>query len=228
MNLYRAVREAILRRHRLPLPVSKSGAARWVLDAIPEWTDRRVLDNGGGAGLFVRFWEEAGASVLCLDLDPSQMVAHTFVTGTALALPFRSGAFDTVLFLGVLEHLPAGTELSALMEMKRVLAPGGRLLLQTPSAHLLSRLTDPAWPFGHRHYSLDDLERLVTEADLQLEMATVLGGWFTTASILLMYLFKWGLARPVPGALRNWLDPRIDREWRTEGFLIAAVLARRR
>ena len=75
--------------------------------------------------------EQAGQRNVGKECALLEVSSRTFVTGTALALPFRSGALDTVLFLGVLEHLPGGTELSALREMKRVLAPGG----QTPPAH---------------------------------------------------------------------------------------------
>jgi SAM-dependent methyltransferase len=48
-------------------------------------------------------------------------------------LPFADGSFDDVLGCGVLEHVaedvPGGDERSSLRELRRVLRPGGRLLI---------------------------------------------------------------------------------------------------
>lgn len=48
-------------------------------------------------------------------------------------LPYPDGHFDVVLFCEVLEHL-TNDPLAALMEIRRVLKPGGRLVLTTPNA----------------------------------------------------------------------------------------------
>lgn len=48
-------------------------------------------------------------------------------------LPYPDGSFDVVLFCEVLEHL-TNDPLSALIEIRRVLKPGGRLILTTPNA----------------------------------------------------------------------------------------------
>ena len=46
-------------------------------------------------------------------------------------MPFRDGAFDTVLSVQVLEHTPHGPA-ALVAEMSRVLAPGGLLILTAP------------------------------------------------------------------------------------------------
>ncbi len=51
-------------------------------------------------------------------------------------LPYPDGHFDVVLFCEVLEHL-THDPLAALLEIRRVLKPGGRLILTTPNAACL-------------------------------------------------------------------------------------------
>jgi SAM-dependent methyltransferase len=55
-------------------------------------------------------------------------------------LPFADGAFDSVSMLDVLEH--TSDEQAALMEVRRVLRPGGLLVLTVPARHVFSFL-DP-------------------------------------------------------------------------------------
>jgi SAM-dependent methyltransferase len=58
--------------------------------------------------------------------DPSR----SLVCGSAFALPFRTGAFSTLVCSEVIEHVPKSRVLIA--EMNRVLEAGGRLVLGTP------------------------------------------------------------------------------------------------
>ena len=55
----------------------------------------------------------------------------TVVQGSACALPFADAAFDSITCLDVIEHIPDAGR--ALKEMRRVLKPGGVLVVQTPS-----------------------------------------------------------------------------------------------
>jgi ubiquinone/menaquinone biosynthesis C-methylase UbiE len=102
----------------------------------------RVLDLGCGWGRHLRLLEEAGHSVIGLDLslallrraaDPTDGVGTSpVVAGNMLRLPFRDEAFDVVVnlatSLGLL--LDDRDAAGALAEARRVLAPGGRLLLE--------------------------------------------------------------------------------------------------
>lgn len=54
----------------------------------------------------------------------------TLAVADALRLPFADGAFDVIVCSEVLEHLPDYE--TALMEIQRVLAPGGRLAVSVP------------------------------------------------------------------------------------------------
>lgn len=98
-----------------------------------------VLDLGCGDALFAAIACEQPPAV---GVDPSiaalreaqERYAHdTLSCGSATELPFRAESFQTVLCNSVIEHIPGQD--AALRECHRVLRPGGRLLLTTPSHH---------------------------------------------------------------------------------------------
>jgi ubiquinone/menaquinone biosynthesis C-methylase UbiE len=102
----------------------------------------RVLDVGCGPGYFARMLAEAvGAegSVVGIDAVP-EMVEYAgrkarclancrFQSGTAQSLDFADASFDVVVSSLMMHHLPAEARQHAVREMRRVLRPGGRLLL---------------------------------------------------------------------------------------------------
>jgi SAM-dependent methyltransferase len=77
------------------------------------------------------------------------------------ALPFRDGAFDTVLSVQVLEHTPRPAALVA--EMSRVLAPGGLLILTAPFQFRLHEQ-----PHDYFRYSPHGLRQLCADAGLEV------------------------------------------------------------
>jgi len=89
------------------------------------------------------------------------------------ALPHEEGAFDAVISTSTIDHLEIGARPRALAELRRVLTPGGVLVLTADNS---SNLTDPllrlaarlrAIPFPlARGESLDGLRALVAEAGL--------------------------------------------------------------
>ena len=56
------------------------------------------------------------------------VIAHA----SAERVPFPDGCADLVLCLETLEHVPAGLRPAAVAEMRRLLRPGGRLILTVP------------------------------------------------------------------------------------------------
>jgi SAM-dependent methyltransferase len=101
----------------------------------------RVLDDGcGGGGMCVSLAEEARFVV---GIEPgdrfrdvgSRLAAEKDVTNVRFAnadgtaLPFRNGVFDLILSHSVIEHV--ANPLDYLREARRVLAPGGAMLLNT-------------------------------------------------------------------------------------------------
>jgi ubiquinone/menaquinone biosynthesis C-methylase UbiE len=96
-----------------------------------------VLEIGAGTGLNLPHYEHA-EKVVAVEPDSSmakrlpRRVAEAsmpveIVAGSAEALPFPDGGFDTVVVTFVL--CSVGDPAAALAEIRRVLAPGGRLVL---------------------------------------------------------------------------------------------------
>lgn len=94
-----------------------------------------VLDLGAGTGANAEFFEAPVRGVIAVDRDERMLVQSKarpaavpirLVVADAEALPFSSGAFDTVVACLVLCTTPRPD--IALAELARVLAPGGRAL----------------------------------------------------------------------------------------------------
>lgn len=181
-------------------------AATWPFEraAVGAWRRRlaraavgRVLEIGAGTGRQLR-WYAPGAEVTALEPDASMLararqraarsVAHvTLIEGRAEELPFAGASFDTAVsaFALCTVHDPA----AALSELRRVLVPGGTLLLLEhvhlawePGRSLQTRAA-PAWAAVAGGCRLDrDTVRSAREAGFTVlhERAHV-AGWIREA-----------------------------------------------
>jgi len=120
------------RRHGDLIPDEVARALGRVMLAAP---DSRVLDLAAGTGRVAIPLATLGYRVIAFDaarpmLDElarkSSGVPIPRVVGEGTQLPFRDGAFDEVVIARLLYLVPDWMEL--LREVRRVLAPGGRLL----------------------------------------------------------------------------------------------------
>lgn len=101
-----------------------------------------VLDIGCGTGtLAIAAKRRVGTSAVVHGIDASpEMIARArrkatragtpvaFEIALAQSLPFPDGQFDVVLSTVMLHHLPRAARPEAILEARRVLKPGGRLL----------------------------------------------------------------------------------------------------
>jgi SAM-dependent methyltransferase len=154
-------REAVL---GFPLQPSSHGDAwrylfDWAVvgDALACGPGDLVLEFGAGSAFASELFNRLGYRTAALDMDPAVLGiarerwrcdtrldpgrAH-FIAGDGMRLPFRTAAFDGIVCLNALHHMPDYE--AVLTELRRVLRPGaraafsepGRLHDQTPPARL--------------------------------------------------------------------------------------------
>ena len=119
----------------------------------------RVLDAGCGTGAFMVFLTERYSPKRLTGLDFSQEALDfcaqrgfdDLVRASVVELPFEDGSFDLVVSLDVLCHRSIPDELDPLREFRRVLAPGGYLLLNLPAFQFIYSEHDMAVHTKHRY-----------------------------------------------------------------------------
>lgn len=125
----------------------------------------RVLDVGCGTGDFGRTAPD-GVRVFGVDHDPGAVrraMAHEEAQVVDLErapLPFADASFEAVLAKDILEHVSQPTRLLA--EIRRVLVPGGRLLVSLPMEYPWVVWDDYT---HHRGFTKRALHTMLADAD---------------------------------------------------------------
>jgi SAM-dependent methyltransferase len=109
----------------------------------------RVLDVGCGGRPYDALLA-AAAEIVGFDVPGN---AHADLHGSVEAIPVADASFDVVLCLQVLEHVPDPP--AAVRELRRVVRPGGRVLLSTHGVYPFHPNPDDLWRWTHQ-----GLERL--------------------------------------------------------------------
>jgi SAM-dependent methyltransferase len=165
----------------------------------------RVLDAGCGRSLFTEIRPRWPFTIVAADVEHDLLRERKaefgdvrWVVAGALPLPFADESFDAVFAGELIEHLPDPAR--GLAEFRRVLRPGGRLILTTPNRLRLANVADgserPYSPDHLSELSYDELRRMLPQQGFAVEQAT-------------------GLHLEL---LLNWLSPqpkldRLQRRW---------------
>jgi ubiquinone/menaquinone biosynthesis C-methylase UbiE len=131
----------------------------------------RLLDVGCGTGsnleAFSRFADATGIDMSTEALGFCHKRGVERVALSAVErLPFADGAFDIVTAMDMLEH--TDDDLAALAELRRVLKPGGLLLVTVPAYGFLWSEHDEALKH-RRRYTAHELRNKMTVTDFRIE-----------------------------------------------------------
>jgi SAM-dependent methyltransferase len=135
----------------------------------------RLLDFGTGTGAFLSDLDRFGA-VSAVDADPSAVAfchergrAEVSLAPPGAPLAFPDGTFDAASALDVIEHI--ADDRAALRELRRVLRPGGVLLVAVPAFTFLWGKQDEV-SHHFRRYTARTLRRALEDAGFAIERTT--------------------------------------------------------
>jgi SAM-dependent methyltransferase len=104
----------------------------------------RVLDVGCGPKPYYPFFAELAEEYVGVDVVENPAAD---LLGPVEALPVEDGAFDIVLCTQVLEHCDDPAQ--AIRELRRVTAPGGRVLASTHGVQVYHPSPEDLWRWTH-------------------------------------------------------------------------------
>lgn len=147
---------------------------------LAQWCTGVVLEAGCGEGYGAALLATTADLVVALDYDvpTTSHLAQRYpelhpVRANLATLPLRSKVVDVVAGLQVIEHL--WDQEGFLAECRRVLRPGGRLLLTTPNRLTFSPGCDtPLNPFHTRELAPSELDTLLRHAGFQVRTLAAL------------------------------------------------------
>lgn len=184
-----------------------------LLSHLPSRKDAAILDVGCGMGYCLHALRQAGYSNLTgIDLDAGQIescrkkgLTIHLVDDSVGFLDERKTAFDLVIALDVIEHVPVDAQMSFTRAIGSAIRPGGKLICTVPNANSIIA----------GRYRYIDWTHTCSFTEHSLDFLLHHGGF---ASIVIEELEKipqapklWWL--PVGGS-RHWWALRFFRMWR--------------
>jgi SAM-dependent methyltransferase len=177
----------------------------------------RVLDAGCGSGRnmieLARYGKVTGVELsstsvrLARERDVGEVLE-----GSLMQMPLEDDSFDLAVCLDVIEHLE--DDVGALRELRRVVAPGGHLLVTVPAYQWLWSSHDEI-NHHHRRYSRKTLLQASTAAGWRCERTTHFNSLLLPVAMTLRVLDRFtpkatnsSLDLWVPPAPVNWLLQR--------------------
>jgi SAM-dependent methyltransferase len=158
LNLFRAIRTALVWPLSTILPSLRSEIGKEMAYLGPVHSGIRVLDVGCGSGDILSFYRERGASTFGVEIntqacEEGRKKGHKMFCGELSEAGFEDEFFDIVLFHQSLEHVfsPRFT----LLEAQRILKRGGKVWISIPNHNSVQ-----ARLFGKWFYAIESPRHL--------------------------------------------------------------------
>jgi SAM-dependent methyltransferase len=168
----------------------------------------RILDAGCGSGRNMVELAHHG-EVTGVELSPTSVSlararkVGEVIEGSLMEMPLTADSFDLAVCLDVIEHLE--DDRGALRELRRVVAPGGTLLVTVPAYQWLWSGHDEI-NHHHRRYNRRTLLAAAREAGWQCTRTTYFNSLLLPAAIALRALDKLH-AKATESSLDLWVPP---------------------
>jgi SAM-dependent methyltransferase len=198
--------------------------SRLIADLVAGFYDRnlrlhasgRLLDLGCGYVPLLLAYKTCVTDVTCVDWGNSlhkneYLDAECDLTGD---LPFKDREFDTIILSDVLEHIPEPAGLWA--EMSRVLAPGGKILMNVPFYYWIHES-----PHDYYRYTEFSLQRFVERSGCKLTYLSSIGGVpeiltdILSKTVMLSPSFGHALSASIQYMAAGFLKTRLGRKFST-------------
>jgi SAM-dependent methyltransferase len=188
-----------------------------VIDGLALPARARILDAGCGSGRNMVDLARRGTVTGIEVSDASVALARErgageVIAGSVMQMPFADDSFDLAACLDVIEHLE--DDLGALRELRRVVAPGGALLVTVPAYQWLWSGHDEV-NHHQRRYTAGSLRRVAEQAGWRQARSTHFNSLLLPVAVALRVLDRFSrkttessLDLWVPPAPLNWLLER--------------------
>jgi ubiquinone/menaquinone biosynthesis C-methylase UbiE len=143
---------------------------------VPTGDNDRILDVGCGTGGNLAWLSELG-QVYGLDINPTalffarQRAPQHLLEASGQAIPYPDGSFDLITVFDVLYHQWVADDQQVLAELRRVLKPGGRLLVTDSALPALWSAHDEAY-YARQRYTLAALRKMLIGAGFEVRFCS--------------------------------------------------------
>jgi SAM-dependent methyltransferase len=183
-------------------PYARSMAVHPCHGRIGEWitpdVGTKVLELGVGPGRYAALLQALGFETIGVDpiaYDSWEPLCRRgrmkFMSGIkAEALPFEDRTFDHVACMGALLYFEDPAR--ALQEIRRVLKPGGHLVVRTQNRRNLYAIStrNPLEPAAHNFYTLQELVDVLNSQGFVVERSFAWGLWVPYLHMSWFYFFN--------------------------------------